>query len=111
MAAYNSDETLPASVASVLAQSQENLELLVIDDASARPAEVVLGDMRDPRLRILRHTKNRGVSAARNTGLAVARAPLVAQLDGDDLWDPNYVDSILPRFENDRIGLVYSNAE
>ena len=110
MAAYNSEATLERSVRSVLAQSCSSLELLVIDDASERPASVTLSGIRDERLRVIRHERNRGVAAARNTGLAAARGPLVAQLDGDDVWHEDYLASILPCFENPGVGLAYSNA-
>src|SRR5437588_12801015 len=106
MAAYNSDATLPASVRSVLRQSYPSLELLVIDDASSRPAADVLADVDDSRLRIVRHVRNRGVAAARNTGLAIARGDLAAQLDGDDLWHRDYLAQVVPRFRDPLVGLV-----
>ena len=110
MAAYNAEETLPESVASALGQDEERLELIVIDDGSRQPVTDVLGDVDDPRLRVGRHARNRGLSAARNTGLRLARAPLVAQLDADDLWEPDYASTVVPRFEDPRVGLVYTNA-
>ncbi|MDX6664372.1 MAG: hypothetical protein QOG68_578, partial [Solirubrobacteraceae bacterium] len=48
--------------------------------------------------------------AARNTALRSARAPLVAQLDADDLWEPDYLEHVLPRFADASVGLVYANA-
>jgi colanic acid/amylovoran biosynthesis protein len=111
MAAYNAEATLRESVASVLAQSVGELELVVVDDGSRVPVAEVLDDLRaDPRLRIVRHARNRGLSAARNTALAAARAPLVSQLDADDLWEPDYLESILPCFDDPAVGLAYSNA-
>ena len=71
----------------------------------------VLGDVRDPRLRLLRHDRNRKAPAARNTALRAARAPLVSQLDADDLWHPEYLENVLPRFDDPGVGLVYTNAE
>lgn len=109
MPAFNSEATIRASVESVLAQSEERLELIVVDDASAIPAAEVLADVDDARLRILRHSRNRNTAAARNTALVVARAPLVSQLDADDLWEPDYLATILPLFEDPSIGLAYSN--
>jgi glycosyltransferase involved in cell wall biosynthesis len=110
MAAYDAAPTIRASVDSALAQSDERIEVIVIDDGSAIPVSEVLGDVDDPRLRIIRHLNNRGLSVARNTGLRNAEAPLVAQLDADDLWDEDYVENVLPRFDDPSIGLVYSNA-
>ncbi len=109
MAAYNAEDTVHASVVSVLAQKEERLELIVVDDASAEPVAEALADVRDERLRIVRRTANGGPSAARNTGLTLARASFVAQLDADDLWEPDYATTVLPRFDDPAVGLVYSN--
>ena len=111
MPAYNADSTLREAAASVLAQTVGDLELIVVDDGSRVPVADVLADLRDdPRLRIVRHARNRGISAARNTALDVARAPLVSQLDADDLWEADYLESILPCFDDPAVGLAYSNA-
>jgi len=69
----------------------------------------VLANIRDRRLRVVAHDRNRGLSAARNTALAAARAPLVAQLDSDDTWEPRYLERVLPRFGDSRVGLVYTD--
>jgi len=110
MPAYNAEATIAESVRSVLAQTEPRLELIVVDDGSDVPVTNVLETIRDPRLRIVRHDRNRGPSAARNTALAAARAPLVSQLDADDLWEPDYLESVLPRFDEPDVGLVYTNA-
>ena len=110
MAAYNAEETLPEAVRSALAQTDPRVEVIVIDDGSRVPAAEALNGIDDTRLRILRHDKNRGLAAARNTGLRHARTPFVCQLDADDLWEPDYVASVLPRFDDPAIGLVYTNA-
>jgi glycosyltransferase involved in cell wall biosynthesis len=109
MPAFRSEATIRESVASVLGQTDGRLELIVVDDASPVPVSEVLADLRDPRLRILRHSRNRNTAAARNTGLAAARAPFVSQLDADDLWEPDYLESILPLFDDPAVGLAYAN--
>lgn len=110
MPAYDADATLRASVESALAQTEPRLELVVVDDGSRTPVSEILSDVTDPRLRVIRHDRNRGPSAARNTALGAARAPLVSQLDADDLWEPDYLETVLPRFDDPQIGLVYTNA-
>jgi glycosyltransferase involved in cell wall biosynthesis len=110
MPAYNSQETLRDAVESVLAQTVGDLELLVVDDASPVPATDSLRDLDDPRVGVVRHGRNRNTCGARNTALALARAPLVSQLDADDAWKPTYLESILPCFDDPRVGLAYSNA-
>ena len=110
MAAFNAEDTIHEAVESALAQSDPRVELIVIDDGSQIPVTETLASIDDARLRIIRHDRNRGLSAARNTGLRHASAPLVAQLDADDLWEPDYVETVLPRFDDPAVGLVYSNA-
>lgn len=109
MAAYESHETVRESVESVLAQTVPELEVIVVDDCSERPIAESLREVRDPRLRVLRHRANRGPSAARNTALRAASSELVSQLDSDDVWHPEYLESVLPRFEDPGVGLVYTN--
>jgi cellulose synthase/poly-beta-1,6-N-acetylglucosamine synthase-like glycosyltransferase len=87
-----------------------NLELVIVDDGSRVPVRSVLSDLRDPRLRIVTHEANRGLSAARNTALATATTPLIAQLDSDDTWEPRYLECALPGFDDPRVGLVYTDA-
>lgn len=110
MPAYRTEATIRESVESVLAQSVTDLELIVVDDASPAPVHEVLHDVADERLRIIRHPRNRGPGAARNTALAAARSPLVSQLDADDMWEPGYLEAVLPRFADPGVGLVYTNA-
>jgi glycosyltransferase involved in cell wall biosynthesis len=110
MPAYNAHGTIRASVESALAQTVQDLEVIVVDDGSDPPIAEALADVRDPRLRVLRHPRNRMAPAARNTALAAARSPFVSQLDSDDLWEPDYLESVLPRFDDPEVGLVYANA-
>jgi glycosyltransferase involved in cell wall biosynthesis len=109
MPAYRSEATIRASVDSVLGQTEGRLELIVVDDASPLPAREVLAGVGDPRLRIIRRSRNGNTAAARNTGLRAARAPLVSQLDADDLWEPDYLETVLPLFDDPRVGLAYAN--
>lgn len=109
MPSYEAEATLRGAVESVLSQTVGALELVVVDDASTTPVAELLADVSDSRLRILRHQRNRGLSAARNTALVAARAPLVSQLDADDLWEPEYLESVLPCFDDPGVGLAYTN--
>lgn len=109
MPSYGNEDTLQRSVESALAQTMGDLELIVVDDASPVPCAEVLAGVRDPRLRIIRHARNRNTAAARNTALRAARAPLVSQLDADDTWEPGYLETVLPCFDDPRVGLAYTN--
>jgi cellulose synthase/poly-beta-1,6-N-acetylglucosamine synthase-like glycosyltransferase len=109
MPAYQAGATIRESVLSALSQTVSELEVIVVDDGSPEPMADALADIDDERLRILRHDRNRKAPAARNTALRAARAPLVSQLDADDLWDPQYLEHVLPRFADPGVGLVYAN--
>lgn len=85
---YNRIDPLIAAMKSVLDQSFRDLELIVVDDASPIDLEPVVTGLGDGRVRYLRRARNGGAGAARNTGIAAARAPYLAFQDSDDLWFP-----------------------
>jgi glycosyltransferase involved in cell wall biosynthesis len=86
---YNNARFLAAAVESVLAQSFGDFELIVVDDGSADGTPDVLAGFHDPRLAVVRHGRNLGITPALNRGLAQCRADLVARMDGDDLSEPD----------------------
>ncbi|MDN4611056.1 glycosyltransferase family 2 protein [Arthrobacter burdickii] len=95
---YNSASTIDRALASVLAQSYGNWELLVVDDAStddsARRARAVAASVPDRPVRVIDSPENRGSSAARNTGLDAAAGEFVAFLDADDELLPDYLEAL-----------------
>jgi cellulose synthase/poly-beta-1,6-N-acetylglucosamine synthase-like glycosyltransferase len=109
MPAYNAEATIRGSVESVLAQTVPDVELIVVDNASRVPVHEVLVDVGDPRLRIVRLARNTGIAGGRNAALRRARAPLVSQLDADDEWEPDYLEHVLPCFDDPAVGLTYTN--
>ncbi|MGB9184644.1 MAG: glycosyltransferase [Solirubrobacteraceae bacterium] len=81
---HNPGEYLREAIESALAQSEPRLEVIVIDDASDRD-DVSWTKVLDPRIKLLRLTRS-GVSIARNVGVQIAEADLIAFLDQDDVW-------------------------
>jgi glycosyltransferase involved in cell wall biosynthesis len=81
--AYNAERTLRAAVASVRAQTVQELELIVVDDGSEDSTAALARSL--PKIRVISQP-NQGVASARNSGLAEARAEWVAFLDADDIW-------------------------
>jgi glycosyltransferase involved in cell wall biosynthesis len=102
---YNRAHTLLRAVRSVLAQSYPDIELIVVDDASTDKTQQVLAGVADPRLRVISCTENRGVSHARNLGVAAARGGLIALQDSDDEWRPDKLQRQLEAL-NDGVVLV-----
>jgi glycosyltransferase involved in cell wall biosynthesis len=88
MTTFNGAGFIGASIASVLAQSFADFELIVVDDGSTDATPVVLAGIGDKRLRVLRQAMNGGVVSARNVGFLAARGRFVAALDHDDLSHP-----------------------
>ena len=88
-ATYNAAAFIEATLASALAQTFEDFEIVVIDDGSVDDTRVVVERVMqsDPRIRLIRQD-NRGPSATRNRGIGEARGALIAFLDHDDLWLP-----------------------
>jgi hypothetical protein len=91
MPAFNRQQFIGESIASVLAQRSVSLELIVIDDASTDATATIAEDWarRDPRVVVLRLPENRGASAALNAGLDVARGVYAARQDSDDVAMPD----------------------
>jgi glycosyltransferase involved in cell wall biosynthesis len=84
----NRSGLLQRAIASVLRQTYEHLEVIVVDDASTDDTRKVVESFHDHRIRYVRHTTNRGGSAARNTGVDAATGQYIAFLDDDDGWVP-----------------------
>ncbi len=88
MPVYNCESYLGEALGSILSQSHRDLELLAIDDGSNDRSAEMLAACRDPRLRVHRHEKNRGIIATLNEGLDLAEGEYVARMDGDDVAFP-----------------------
>lgn len=89
MAVHNGRPYLPAAIDSILAQTLRSLEFIIIDDGSSDGSSELLDTYfaRDSRIRII-HQSNRGLTASLNHGLSLARAPLIARMDADDISMP-----------------------
>ncbi len=86
---YNRRDKLPACIASVLAQTYRNIEVIVVDDASTDGTERLFDCGTDPRVHYVRYGDNRGACYARNLGAQQARGSILAFQDSDDLWHPD----------------------
>jgi GT2 family glycosyltransferase len=92
--AYNAESTIGATLRSVLRQTVDDFEVVVVDDGSSdSTARCVEPFLTDPRVALHRKA-NGGPADARNAGIAATSAPLVSFLDSDDLWMPRYLETM-----------------
>ena len=99
------------AAASVLAQSRDDLELVVVDDGSRDNSSAVVSSIGDSRIRLVRQ-EGRGVGAALNAALRVAEGDFVAMLGADDVWLPGLVEALLPALAQDPgIAVSYGRAQ
>lgn len=90
---YNKENSIGRAVASVLGQTEQDFELLVVDDGSTDGGAEIVRRIGDARVRLISQP-NAGVSAARNRGAKEAASSVVAFLDGDDIWEPDFLETV-----------------
>lgn len=96
---YNRANLVRRAIESAINQSYSNLEIIVVDDASADNTEEVINGMGDSRIRYIRHKTNQG-AATRNTGILAATGEYVAFLDSDDVWLQDKIEAQLAAIQN-----------
>jgi glycosyltransferase involved in cell wall biosynthesis len=92
---YNRGYIIRDALESALAQSHADLEILVVDDGSTDNTREIVEQLKSEKIRFILHERNRGCSAAYNTGIAAATGQLIAFLDSDDLWKSNYLETLV----------------
>ncbi len=109
--AYNAARFIEATLESILAQTYQNIEVIVVDDGSkdATPEIVRKFSDRDPRITLIQQA-NAGVAAARNRAIQSAKGEFVAPIDADDIWYPHKLEKQVQCFleANSEVGLVYA---
>ncbi len=88
MPSYNTGKFIAESVNSVLAQTYENWELIIVDDCSTDETDAVVSELDDDRIIYIKNEENSGAAVSRNRALREAKGKWIAFLDSDDLWEP-----------------------
>ena len=105
---YNHGQFLPETLESVKAQTFTDYEIIVVNDGSTDPTTVTLLEGLDRGKARVLHTENRGVSAARNLGIAEATGQYILPLDADDLIAPEYMQQAVEVLDaRPEVGIVY----
>lgn len=107
---YNRADTIRKSIRSILEQTYTHFELIVVDDGSDDHTEQVVNRFDDTRLRYTAHAENKGVSAARNTGITMAQGNIIAFQDSDDIWLKEKLQKTVDGFRSapPEVGVVYT---
>jgi len=110
---YRRPELLPRAIASVLCQTFEDFELLIIDDASQDTTGQVVKSISDERIRYCRNEINKGGAASRNRGIREAQSSYIAFLDDDDEWLPEKLELQVALLDQSppEVGGIYAGYE
>lgn len=105
--AYNVDKTLTKCVESALAQTYQNIEIIIIDDGATDGTANLADELASSycRVRVI-HQENRGLSGARNTGIDSAQGDLLFFLDADDYIEPNEIELLYSEMKSTGANLV-----
>jgi glycosyltransferase involved in cell wall biosynthesis len=107
---YGGAAHLGEAIQSVLNQTWQDFELIVVNDASPDGTDEVMARFDDPRIRCIRHETNRGVALARKTGVMASRGEIIAHLDQDDLYHPDKLRLHVEFLDNHpEIGFTYNS--
>lgn len=107
---YNRAHLVGRAIQSVLDQTYQDFEIIVVDDGSRDNTEEIINGFTDTRIRYVKHQKNKGGSAARNTGIKLAKGKYIAFQDSDDEWLPEKLEKQMKAFKkaSDEVGVVYT---
>jgi tetratricopeptide (TPR) repeat protein len=107
---FNRPERLAEAIDSVLAQTFQDFEILVVNDAGTDVEAVVSARKSSGKITYVRHGKNKGLAAARNTGIRLARGEFITYLDDDDLFYPDHLQILVHCLQNNDCGVAYTDA-
>lgn len=107
---YNRAHLIGRSIKSVLNQTYQDFELIIVDDGSTDNTEEIVKNINDERIIYILHKENKGPSAARNTGIKASKGEFIAFQDSDDEWFPEKLTTHMDVFDNSppEVGVVYS---
>lgn len=109
MPSYNTEQFIRQSIESVLAQTYENWELIIVDDCSTDQTDAVVAQFTDPRIRYLKNDRNSGAAISRNRALREAKGRWIAFLDSDDLWHPQKLEKQLAFMQEKGYSFTYTD--
>ena len=106
---YNHGRFIRAAIESVLAQTYENVEIIVVDDFSTDDTEQIVAGYASPRVKYIKSANQGIVATSRNVGVRAAAGEYVAFLDADDIWETNKLELQLPHLADSKVAAVASD--
>ncbi len=106
VSAYNTESYIAQAITSVLAQTEENIELIVVDNGSTDATGEIAKSFSDKRLKVLTIQQNIGVSGGRNCALREAKGKWIAILDSDDWFAPERLEKLVPIAEAEEADMI-----
>ncbi|MCQ2522747.1 MAG: glycosyltransferase [Lachnospiraceae bacterium] len=108
---YNAENYIKETIESVLSQTFEDFELILVDDISTDNSVAVIESFNDKRVRLHKVDKNQGAYAARNKGLELAKGRYIAFLDADDKWDKEKLQKEMDFMKKNDAAFVFTGYE
>lgn len=109
MPSFNTGRYIKKSIESVLAQTYQNWELLIVDDCSVDNTDEIVASFSDERIKYFKNEKNSGAAISRNRALREAKGKWIAFLDSDDLWLPEKLEKQIAFMERNNYHFSYTN--
>lgn len=106
---YNCEDLVLFTIESVLKQTYESWELIIIDDCSTDDSYSVAKSYNDPRIRVFQNSVNSGVAFSRNKGLESVNGDYVCFLDSDDYWDSDKLEVQIKEIQNTKVSILTSS--
>ena len=107
MPSYNTAPYIRETIQSVLDQTYQNWELIIVDDCSTDNTDEVVASIKDDRIRYLKNEKNSGAALSRNRALREAKGRWIAFLDSDDLWESSKLEKQINFMEENGYAFSY----
>lgn len=109
MPTYNCGRFIREAIDSVLAQTYQSWELLIVDDGSTDDTQAIVGSYTDERIRYMRNERNTGGALTRNRALREAKGRYIAFLDADDVWLPEKLEKQIAFMADNNYAFTYHN--
>lgn len=109
MPSYNTARFIKESIQSVLDQTYQNWELIIVDDCSTDNTDEVVASIKDDRIKYFKNEKNSGAAVSRNRALREAKGKWIAFLDSDDLWLPEKLEKQIEFMRDNNYHFSYTN--